>query len=144
MTAKLGANVLDITQTELMDKIRTHKGTIKQFLLDQTNFAGIGNAYIHDILFLAKLHPNRKLQSLFDDEISNLYISIHKGLEPSLEKGGAFYEKDIYGNKGGFTMDEIIIGYREGSPCPICSTPIVKIKTGSTSSYICSTCQREG
>ena len=144
MTAKLGANVLDITQIEFMEKVRTHKGAIKQFLLDQTNFAGIGNAYIHDILFLAKLHPNRKLQSLSDDEISNLYISIHKGLEPSLEKGGAFYEKDIYGNKGGFTMDEIIIGYREGSPCPICSTPIVKIKTGSTSSYICSTCQREG
>jgi len=143
MTAKLGQNVVEITEREFIEKIRTHKGTIKQFLLDQTNFAGIGNAYIHDILFLAKMHPNRKLQSLSDDEIYALFTSIHKGLEPSLEKNGAFYEKDIFGNKGGFTMDEIIVGYREGSPCPICSTPIVKIKTRSTSSYICPVCQCE-
>lgn len=143
MTSILGPNILDIPEKVFMEKIHAHKGNVKKFLLDQTKFAGIGNAYIHDILFLAKLHPNRKLQSLSIEEISALHSSIHKGLEPSLHKNGAFYEKDIFGNKGGFTMDEIIIGYREGSPCPVCSTPIVKIKTGSTSTYLCPKCQQE-
>jgi formamidopyrimidine-DNA glycosylase len=64
-------------------------------------------------------------------------------LIPSLEKGGAFYEKDLHGVKGGFTMEDILIGYREGTPCPVCQTPIQKIKTGSTSSFVCPTCQPE-
>ena len=33
------------------------------------------------------------------------------------------------------------IGYKEGQPCPVCGTPIEKIKTGSTSSFICPKCQ---
>jgi formamidopyrimidine-DNA glycosylase len=143
MTAKLGPNVLDISEEELINLVHSQKGKIKAFLLDQSKLAGIGNAYIHDILFLAKLHPNRLIQSLNDGEINALFTSIHRGLEPSLEKNGAFYEKDIFGNKGNFTMEDIIIGYREGSPCPNCSTPILKIKTGSTSSFICPTCQKE-
>jgi formamidopyrimidine-DNA glycosylase len=48
---------------------------------------------------------------------------------------------NLYGQKGGFTMDDIFIGYREGEPCPACGTPIEKIKTGSTSSFICPRCQ---
>ena len=48
---------------------------------------------------------------------------------------------NLYGQKGGFTMDEILIGYREGEPCPACGMPIDKIKTGSTSSIICPRCQ---
>ena len=103
--------------------------------------AGIGNAYIHDILFLAGLHPNRLVSSLSEVEIVRLYDSIQKGLLPSLEKGGAFYEVDIFGNKGGFAMEDILVGYRDGSPCPICRTTIEKIRTGSTNSYICPVCQ---
>ncbi len=143
MTAKLGPNVLEIPEEAFFTLVRSQKGKLKAFLLDQAKVAGIGNAYIHDILFLAKLHPNRLIQSLDDGEIKALFSAIHRGLEPSLEKNGAFYEKDIFGNQGGFAMEDIIIGYREGSPCPDCSTPILKIKTGSTSSFICPTCQKE-
>jgi len=143
MTAKLGPNVLDISDGEFFNLVKPQKGKVKAFLLDQSKLAGIGNAYIHDILFLAKLHPNRLIQSLRDGEIKSLYSAIHKGLEPSLVKKGAFYEKDIFGHPGGFTMKDILIGYREGSPCPVCSTKIIKIKTGSTSSFICPTCQKE-
>jgi formamidopyrimidine-DNA glycosylase len=64
-------------------------------------------------------------------------------LAPSLEKGGAFYEVNIHGKRGGFVMEDIIIEYREGKPCLNCSTTIVKIKTGSTSSFICPSCQPE-
>lgn len=58
-----------------------------------------------------------------------------------IEGGGTFYEVNLYGQKGGFTVDDILIGYKEGKPCPACGTPIEKIKTGSTSSFICPRCQ---
>ncbi|MEW6716033.1 MAG: zinc finger domain-containing protein [Chloroflexota bacterium] len=41
-------------------------------------------------------------------------------------------------------MEDILIGYKEGKPCPECGTLIEKIKTGSTSSFICSRCQPPG
>lgn len=141
MTAKLGPNVLDLTADELRARLKGRRGRLKALLLDQTVVAGIGNAYIHDILFLARLHPFRKVETLTDAEFAALAQAIHDGLQPSLDKGGAFYEVDLHGQPGGFLAEEIIIGYREGTPCPVCTTPIEKIKTGGTSSFICPHCQ---
>ena len=141
MTAKLGPNALDVSETELKFMLAGRKSRIKSFLLDQSKIAGIGNAYIHDILWFAGLHPNRTIDTMTDEDIFSLAISIHDGLQPSLDKGGAFYELNIYGEEGGFTMEDIKIGYKEGQPCPKCSAEIVKIKTGSTQSFICPTCQ---
>ncbi len=141
MSARLGPNALDLSAAELKARLAGQRGKIKPFLLDQTRLAGIGNAYIHDILFLARLHPDRKIDSLSPLEIEGLYAAIQQGLRPSLEKGGAFYETDLFGKNGAFTMADILIGYKEGQPCPVCSAPIQKIKTGSTSSFICPHCQ---
>ncbi len=143
MIAKLGPTVLDLSADEFSALVKAQKPgmRIKAFLLDQSRVSGIGNAYIHDILFLAGLHPQRKIMTISDIEISRLYTAVHKGLEPSLAKGGAFYETDLYGQKGGFEMKDILIGYREGNPCPVCGESIEKIRTGSTSSFICPNCQ---
>ncbi len=141
MTARLGPNALDVSPEQLHALIQGRKSRLKSFLLDQTNLAGIGNAYIHDILFLARLHPLRTLDSLTSQEVGQLFDGIQGGLKPALELNGAFYEVDLYGRKGRFSMEHILIGYRENQPCPRCAAPIQKIKTGSTSSFICPACQ---
>ena len=143
MLGKLGPDVLDLSESDFIALIKNQKGKIKAALLDQSKVAGIGNAYIHDILFLARLHPLRAIASLTEAELRGLYQAIRDGLCPSLSNGGAYYELNLYGQKGGFQMEDIIIGYRENSPCPQCGTPIQKIKTGSTSSFICPRCQPE-
>ena len=144
MSAKLGPNALDLTGNDLRELLKRQRGRVKAVLLDQAKIAGIGNAYIHDILFLARLHPQRAVSSLGDAEIDALATAIHDGMQPSLDKGGAFYEVDLHGQRGGFTLDDILIGYKEGKPCPKCGTPIEKIKTGGTSSFICPQCQPIG
>ncbi len=141
MLAKLGPNALDLTPDQFRTLVTGQRSAVKAFLLDQSHIAGIGNAYIHDILFLARIHPQRSFNTLSPQDVDNLYQAIHRGLEPSLEKGGAFYELNLFGQKGGFLFEDVLIGYREGQPCPVCGTPIQKIKTGSTSSFICPTCQ---
>jgi formamidopyrimidine-DNA glycosylase len=143
LTAKLGITPLDRKFTldyfkRLLDK---KKGDIKTFLLDQKNIAGIGNVYIQDILFNAKLHPKRKISSLTNMEIEALYKSIKSVLKESIELGGLAYEKDFYGNKGRYGSEQFKIAYKQGKPCPTCKTTIQKIKTGSTSSFICPNCQ---
>ena len=141
MTAKLGPNAQPLETAQLSAMLKGQRGQLKAWLLDQSHLAGIGNAYIHDILFLARLHPLRRIDSLSTEEIGTLTQAIHDGLQPSLDKGGAFYEQNLFGEKGGFTMEDIIIGYRDGQPCPVCGTTIQKIKTGGTSSFICPECQ---
>lgn len=140
-TAKLGPNALDLDLDGWRQLLAGQRKGIKALLLDQSQVAGIGNAYVHDILFLARLHPLRKANTLSEAEIEALAHAVRAGLQPSIDKGGAFYEPNLYGEKGGFTFDEILVGYREGQPCPVCSTPIQKIKTGGTSSFICPQCQ---
>lgn len=141
MTAGIGPNALGLTPDDLRAILRGKRGRVKALLLDQGVMAGIGNAYVHDILFLARLHPLRTAASLTPAEVDVLAGAIRAGLQPSIDKGGAFYEVDLHGEHGGFTMDDILVGYKEGKPCPNCGAAIEKIKTGSTSSFICPRCQ---
>jgi len=143
LTARLGISPTDekFTREHFKKSLANRKARIKNFLLNQKNIAGIGNVYIQDILFKAKLHPNRKISTLSEKEITNLYNAIQTILNRSIQLGGLAYEKDFYGQKGKFTANEFLVGYKTGKPCPTCKTPIIKIKTGSTSSYICPKCQ---
>jgi len=142
-TAKLGISPTDkIFTPEYFQKLLANrKARIKNWLINQKNVAGIGNVYIQDILFKAKLHPNRKISTLNEKEINHLYNAILSVLNRSIQLGGLAYEKDFYGQKGKLTINEFLVGYKTGKPCPTCKTPIIKIKTGSTSSYICQKCQ---
>ncbi|UCC33879.1 MAG: Fpg/Nei family DNA glycosylase, partial [Candidatus Bathyarchaeota archaeon] len=77
LTAKLGMTPFDkrFTLHYFKQLLSKKRGGIKSFLLDQKNIAGIGNVYVQDILFDSKLHPKRKIPSLTDAEITNLYRS---------------------------------------------------------------------
>jgi len=141
MTARQGPSALDVTTEQLKAMLNGRRGRIKSFLLDQSKIAGIGNAYVHDILFLARLHPLRPINTMSNADIEALAAAIQNGLQPSVEAGGAFYEVNLFGKPGGFTAERLLVGYREGKPCPVCGTTIEKIKTGSTASFVCPQCQ---
>ncbi len=141
MSAGLGPSALDVSLAEFRALLSGHRGAIKTFLLDQTHLAGIGNAYIHDILFRARLHPLRPIPSLSAAEIDGLHAAICRELQRSIDVGAAFYEPGLDGRGGGFTAADLLVGYREGKPCPECGSAVEKIKTGSTASFICPRCQ---
>jgi formamidopyrimidine-DNA glycosylase len=65
---------LDLFKNLLINR----RSRIKNFLMDQKNIAGIGNVYIQDILFKARLHPNRLIPTLSDTEVKDLYKSIKR------------------------------------------------------------------
>jgi formamidopyrimidine-DNA glycosylase len=144
MTAALGKSPMEDTFTMEYFKnlVMNKKGGVKRFLLDQKNVAGIGNVYIQDVLFKTRLHPNRNLSSLTNSEIKTLYNSLRQVLKDSIKLGGLAYERDFYGKKGRYSGDKFLVGYRQGKPCPSCGSIVEKIRTGNTSSYICSKCQK--
>jgi formamidopyrimidine-DNA glycosylase len=141
MIARLGPHALDLTLDQFRASLHGRRGAIKSFLLDQSRIAGIGNVYVQDPLFKARLHPLRPINSLSDDEIAALWHAIRETLQEGIAHGGSAWELDLYGQKGRWNERFLLVGYREGQPCPTCSTPIEKIKTGSTSGFICPQCQ---
>ena len=141
MTNSLGPNANELTRQDLAQLLAGRRGRIKAFLTDQSRIAGIGNVYIQDILFLAHLHPLQDIQALSPADIDRLADSIHSYLQLSIDKGGFAYEVDLHGQKGEFGAENFLVAYKEGQPCPACGTIIEKIKTGSTSSFICPHCQ---
>jgi formamidopyrimidine-DNA glycosylase len=142
MTAALGLAPLDAEFTfDAFDALlNAKKGGIKSVLVDQKNIAGIGNVYIQDILFAARLHPNRKTRDISAEERKTLFHAIRNNLRQAAKLGGLAYEKDLYNQPGRFNA--FLVGYREGQPCPECGAMIEKIKTGSTASFICPSCQK--
>jgi len=141
MTAHLGPNALDLTPDQFRELLRGRRGGVKPFLLNQKRIAGIGNVYIQDPLFKARIHPLRTINTLSDDEVADLWKALRETLQESVDAGSSAWEQDLYGEKGKWGEDHLVIGYKEGQPCPVCGTEIVKIKTGSTSGYVCPTCQ---
>lgn len=121
--------------------LKGKKTQVKAFLMNQRNIGGIGNMYMHDILFQARLHPQKKISDLGGEDIERLFHSITDILNLSQEKGSFFYESDFFGEKGGYTLDYFLVGYKENQPCPVCGEAIVSIKTGGSSTFICPVCQ---
>jgi formamidopyrimidine-DNA glycosylase len=139
--ARLGPHALDLTLDQFRTLLHRRRGGVKSFLLNQSQIAGIGNVYVQDPLFKARIHPLRPINSLSDDEVAALWRAIRETLQESIAHGGSAWERDLYGKKGRWDEHFLLVGYREGRPCPVCSTPVEKIKTGSTSSFICPQCQ---
>jgi formamidopyrimidine-DNA glycosylase len=141
MTVKLGPDALSLSLDEFRELLRGRRGGTKSFLLNQSRIAGIGNVYVQDPLFKVGVHPLRAIPTLGDDEVAALWRAIQETLRESIDHGGSAWELNLYGEKGGWDDGFFLVGYREGQPCPTCGTTIEKIKTGSTSSYICPVCQ---
>lgn len=142
-TRDIAISPLDADFTlDYFKKVCNGRAMIKNTILNQKKIGGIGNVYIHDILFNAKLHPKKPTHSLEPFQLDNLFEIIKGNLNYALDKKGLSYEKDFYGKNGEFSRDYFLVAYKEGEKCPDCGTIIEKIKTGSTSSYICPECQK--
>tara|TARA_R100001163_G_C5023324_1_gene165553 strand:+ start:271 stop:1050 length:780 start_codon:yes stop_codon:yes gene_type:complete len=75
----------DFTLENFKEVIKSSKRNISSFLLDQSKFAGIGNYIRNDALYLAKVSPKRKTNTLTDKEIKDLYDAIMHIIYSSLE-----------------------------------------------------------
>lgn len=142
-TATLGPSPLEVTMTEFAAIARAYpRSTVKSLLLDQNKLSGIGNAYSHDILWQARLHPQRKLGSLSDVELKRFRDEARAVLSRAIELGGV--EADFHRAGGNLNHWEafMMVGYKQGQPCPACGTPLEAIETGATKTFICPECQR--
>ena len=132
----LGPDALGIGFKEFVARFTNYRRQLKPLLLDQSFLAGIGNIYADEILFRAGLHPLTISSNLQPDEIQRLHGSIISVLEEAVAANGA--NIDGVFAAGGFAVN--VYG-REGKPCPVCGTVLVKIRVGQRGTHICPRCQ---
>jgi formamidopyrimidine-DNA glycosylase len=125
---------------QLFDLVDKDSATsIKYFIISEPGVWGIGNGYLQDILFRAKIHPRRRVVDVLEREKRALYEAIIETLKRAVELGGRDTECDLYGNHGGYTS--ILSSKAKGQLCPECGTPIEKIQYLGGSCYLCPSCQ---
>ena len=117
---------------------KTKKG-VKGFLVTSKHINGIGNGYLQDILFGAKIHPARKIPTLTADERQILYAAIQETMAEAINLGGREDERDLFDHPGGYPR--LMGSQTVGKPCPNCGTAIQKISYLGGACYLCPTCQ---
>lgn len=141
---KLGKEPWEMETKELYEKLKGKSICIKGALLDQTIMAGLGNIYADETLYLAKVHPERKCNSLSEKEVEKLILSARKTMEDSLNAGGSTIKNYVKadGTKGDY-LELFAKAYgRKGKKCERCGKEIQKIRVAGRGTYFCPECQK--
>ena len=138
-----GIEVLTSTPEEFAERLRRENHTLKRALTDPRLLSGIGNAYSDEILHAAGLSPVMLTSRASDAELLRLHGAAREQLQLWIERlrtqaGGEFPEKVT-----AFRAEMAVHG-RFGQPCPVCGTPVQRIRYADNETNYCPTCQTGG
>ena len=123
--------------------LKRRKTPIKAALLNQSFVAGLGNIYVDEALWRAKIAPTRLANALTKCESELLAKASGDVMNESIKVGGTTFKHfiDSNGNAGNFTEYLQVFG-KQGTPCPHCKTLIVKIRCAGRGTHYCPKCQK--
>ena len=139
----LGPEPFDLALADFKEMLSKRKTEIKPLLMDQSFISGIGNLYAAEILFRAKIDPERPAQNLAENEKEALYKGIKNVLNSAIKHGGSSvvdYVR-VSGKPGDYARFHQVYG-REGKPCFVCKSPVKRIAQGGRGTYFCPKCQK--
>lgn len=142
---KLGIEPFDgaLNAKYLRNKSGKSKKPVKEMLLDQSVVAGIGNIYADEILFAAKIRPDRPCGALTGEELERLAAAIPERLSFFIEKNAVTFEEYSAGKGKEYRNTPHFHVYgKAGEPCPVCGAPLQRAVIGGRSSVFCPHCQR--
>jgi formamidopyrimidine-DNA glycosylase len=138
-----GLEVLSLALSEFRRALTGESHTVKRMLTDPRVFSGIGNAYSDEILHAARLSPFALTSKLTDQEIQRLFDATRRVLVEWRDRligetGDAFPEKVTAFREG------MAVHGRYRQPCPVCGSPVQRIRYASNEANYCATCQTGG
>jgi formamidopyrimidine-DNA glycosylase len=138
-----GLEVLLADRGSFAGRLTSENHTLKRALTDPRLFSGIGNAYSDEILHRARLSPLALTSRLGEEEISWLFETTRTVLREwttrlRAEVGDDFPEKVTAFREG------MAVHGRFGLPCPVCGTPVQRIRYSANETNYCARCQTGG
>jgi formamidopyrimidine-DNA glycosylase len=138
-----GVEVIGLDFESFDAKLRIENHTLKRALTDPTLFSGIGNAYSDEILLAAKLSPMQLSQRLAPEESRRLFDATQAILatwrDRLIAEAGSTFPSKVTAFREGMAAHG-----RFGRPCPVCGTPIQRIRYATNEANYCPTCQTGG
>lgn len=132
----------DLTGEHLLTMLSGRKASIKLMLLDQRIVAGLGNIYVCEALFLARISPRTAAGRISLPRLERLVVAVREVLLAAIEAGGSslrdYARPD--GELGYFSKQFAVYG-REGEPC-VCGGKVKRYSEGGRSTFWCPKCQR--
>lgn len=143
---KLGVEPLEeqFTVDILQQKLAKRTTRIKPLLLNQEHVVGLGNIYVDEALFKARIHPEREASSLTASEWMVLHGAIKQTLQEAVDMGGSSIKSYVNGQgEMGMFQQKLLVYGRANEPCPSCKQPIEKFKLAGRGTHICIHCQQK-
>jgi formamidopyrimidine-DNA glycosylase len=133
----------NLTSDYLLSKFKNKKLPIKTVLLDQTIISGLGNIYVNEVLFYAKINPLKPASVITKEECELIVKGSDEIIREAIKMGGTTIRSytSSLGVTGRFQQN-LKVHKKEGEPCTICNTPIKTVKIGGRSTYYCPNCQK--
>ena len=118
---------------------------IKSKLLDQSFIAGLGNIYVDESLWLAKIHPEKKSDTISGIKIRRLSDAIPMILKKAIEHNGTTIINFSFGNDSiGSYKEKLNVFGKTGEVCIRCKkSKIVKIFVSQRGTHFCPRCQKK-
>lgn len=140
--AKLGIDPLsDAFTRELFgDMVAGRRMQIKGLLRDQSEIAGMGNAYSDEVLHVAKISPFAMSSSLTSEQVDALYVAIRETLTSAVEASKGKPAKDLKDAK----RAGMGVHGRTGEACGVCGDVVREVSFADRSLQYCATCQTGG
>jgi formamidopyrimidine-DNA glycosylase len=138
-----GLEVLDATPEAFREALLRENRTLKRALTDPRIFSGIGNAHSDEILLLAGLSPLQLTRNLDEGEVARLYQVTRASLEAWVQRLREEFAGSFPGKITAFHPAMAAHG-KYGEPCPVCSSPIQRIRYANRETNYCATCQTGG
>ena len=138
-----GLEVLNAELGEFARRLRSESHTLKRALTDPRLFSGIGNAYSDEILHAARLSPLALTGKLSEQEVARLQVACRETLagwtERLRQEAGQGFPEGVTAFRAGMAVHG-----RFGKPCPVCGSPVQRIRYAENETNYCARCQTGG
>ena len=147
VSGRMGPDALTITADELGAAWSTaghgSKGALKARLLGQRDVAGLGNIYVDESLWLARLHPLQRVGRIPAPKVRELVRAMQRVLQRSIASGGTTLRdyRNAIDEAGAFKTQLKVYG-RGGEPCRRCRSVLRVITAAGRTTVFCPECQK--
>jgi formamidopyrimidine-DNA glycosylase len=138
-----GLEVFESTLTDFSERLTRENHTLKRSLTDPRLFSGIGNAYSDEILHRARLSPVKHTRRLTEEETARLFAATRDVLTEWTDRLREESKGDFPTKVTAF-RDEMAVHGKFGKPCPVCATPVQRIRYADNETNYCPRCQTDG
>lgn len=132
ITGALGPDALAVTRRQFRDLLAKRRGRVKSALMDQRLIAGIGNILADEVLWHARIHPERRLDNMAEAERDRLHAAIRRVLRTSVERFDYVPQMTRW------------LSHVRGEPgarCPRCRAELGRTVVDGRTTYFCPKCQ---